>query len=49
MLGENLPMVGKLLGHRRHSTTTGYVHVADAHLVEETERIGSRIATLMNA
>ena len=48
MSGENLPLVGKLLGHRRHSTTAGYAHLADAHLVEAAERIGSRIAAIMN-
>ena len=49
MSGENLPLVGKLLGHRRHSTTAGYAHLADSHLVEAAERIGSRIAAMMNA
>ena len=49
MSGENLPLVGKLLGHRRHSTTAGYAHLADSHLVEAAERIGSRIAAMMKA
>ena len=35
MSGENLPQVGKLLGHRRHRTTTGYAHLADGHLMVE--------------
>ena len=26
MSGENLPLVGKLLGHRRHETTASYAH-----------------------
>ena len=34
MSGENLPLVGKLLGHRRHRTTASYAHLADGHLVE---------------
>ena len=34
MSGENLPFVGRLLGHRRHRTTPGYTHLADDHLVE---------------
>ncbi len=38
MAGENLPLVGKLLGHRRHRTTAGYAHLADAHLVEAAEK-----------
>ena len=40
MSGENLPLVGKLLGHRRHRTTAGYAHLADGHLVEAAERSG---------
>ena len=34
MSGENLPLVGKILGHKRHLTTAGYAHLADAHLVQ---------------
>ena len=45
MSGENLPLVGKLLGHRRHSTTAGYAHLADAHLVETAEKVGITIAS----
>ncbi|MCY4559447.1 MAG: site-specific integrase [Chloroflexi bacterium] len=48
MAGENLPLVGKLLGHRRHRTTAGYAHLADEHLVEAAERIGNHIAVAMN-
>lgn len=29
MAGENLPLLGKLLGHRKHRTTAGYAHVDD--------------------
>ena len=47
MSGENLPLVGRLLGHRRHRTTAGYAHVADAHLVEVAERVGTIIAESM--
>ena len=39
MAGENLPLVGKLLGHRRHRTTAGYAHLDDAHLVDATEKV----------
>ena len=48
MAGENLPLVGKLLGHRRHKTTAGYAHLADGHLVETAEKVGSLIACAMN-
>ena len=47
MAGENLPLVGKLLGHRRHRTTAGYAHLADAHLVEAAETVGALIAAAM--
>ena len=47
MSGENLPLVGKLLGHRRHETTAGYAHLADGHLVETAERVGTLIAEAM--
>ena len=40
MAGENLPLVGKLLGHKRHRTTADYAHLADTHLVEAAERVG---------
>ncbi len=48
MAGENLPLVGKLLGHRRRRTTAGYAHLADAHLVEAAEKVGAAIAAAMN-
>ena len=47
MAGENLPLVGKLLGHRRHRTTAGYAHLADGHLVEAAEHVGRIIAEAM--
>ena len=49
MSGENLPLVAKLLGHRRHETTAGYAHLADAHLVVAAEKIGIIIAEKMAA
>ena len=47
MSGENLPLVGRLLGHRRHRTMAGYAHLADAHLVEAVEAVGTCIAQAM--
>ncbi len=38
MSGENLPLVDRLLGHRRHRTTVRYAHVSDGHLVEAAWR-----------
>ena len=34
-------------GHRRHRTTAGYAHLADAHLVEAAEKVGTIIANAM--
>ncbi len=48
MAGENLPLVGKLLGHKRHRTTAGYAHLADEHLVEAAEKVGAIIAESMS-
>ena len=48
MSGESFPLVGKLLGHRRNRTTAGYAHLADKHLVETADRVGSIIAEAMN-
>ena len=47
MAGENLPLVDKLLGHRRHLTTAGHAHLADDHLVEVAERVGTMIPKAM--
>ena len=47
MAGENLPLVGKLLGHRRHWTTAVYAHLADDYLVEVAEAVGAFIARAM--
>lgn len=35
---ENLPLVDKALGSRRHGTTASYANSANAHLVEATEQ-----------
>lgn len=49
MAGENLPLVGKLLGHRRHRATRGYAHLADGHLFEAAEKVDTFIARAMTA
>ena len=41
---ENLPQVGKMLGHRSQRSTAGYAHLADSHLVETTERVSRLVA-----
>ena len=47
MSGEGLPLVGRLLGHRRHRTTAGYAHLSDRHLIEAAEHVGRIIAMAM--
>ena len=47
MSGGKLPLVGKLLGHRRHETTAGYAHLADGHLVEAAEKVEKIISEAM--
>ena len=47
MSRENLPLVGKLLGHRRHRTTAGYAHLSDMHLIETPETVVTIIAAAM--
>lgn len=47
MSGESIPLVGKLLGHRRHETTAGYTHLEDGHLIETAEKVGNTIAEAM--
>ena len=39
MHGESLHVAGRLLGHRRASTTNRYVHLDDAILSEAAERV----------
>ena len=48
MAGENLLLVGKLLGHRRHRTTAGYAHLDDAYLVEAAEKVANIIHRAMS-
>ena len=43
-LGESLPMIGKLLGHRRIETTMRYAHLARASVHEAAERVAITIA-----
>ena len=44
-LGEGLPLIGRLLGHRRIETTARYAHLARDSVRESTERIAASIAT----
>ncbi len=43
MNGESLHVAGRLLGHRRASTTNRYVHLDDATLSHAAERVAETI------
>ena len=43
MTGESLHVAGRLLGHRRASTTNRYVHLDDATLSQAAERVAAEI------
>ena len=43
-LGEPLPMIAKLLGHRRIESTARYAHVARGAVREAVERIADSLA-----
>ena len=44
-LGEGLPMIGRLVGHRRVETTARYAHLARDSVRQSAERIAISIAT----
>ena len=44
LLGEGLPMIGKLLGHSQVQTTARYAHLADDPVKTAANRISGRIA-----
>ena len=48
LVGENLPMIGKLLGHSQVQTTARYAHLADDPVKAAADRIASRIAGIMD-
>ena len=43
-LGESLPMIAKLLGHRQIATTVRYAHLARAAVHEAAERVADSLA-----
>ena len=43
-LGESLPMIGKLLGHRRVQTTARYAHLARDSVKVAAERVSDSLA-----
>ena len=49
MKGESLQIAGRLLGHRRASTTNRYVHLDDATLSRASERVAMTIDRKLRA
>lgn len=47
MPGENLPLVGKLIGRKRRRTRAGCAHLADGHSVLAAEQVGNIVAGAM--
>lgn len=47
MSRENLPMIGKLLGHARVASTARYAHLDDGHVLEAAEATGDLVERLM--
>ena len=46
LVGEGLPMIGKLLGHTQVQTTARYAHLANDPVKSAANRIASRIAEM---
>ena len=46
LVGEGLPMIGKLLGHNKVQTTARYAHLANDPIKAAANRIASRIAAV---
>ena len=46
LVGEGLPMIGKLLGHNKVQTTARYAHLANDPVKSAANRIASRIAEM---
>ena len=44
LVGEGLPMIGKLLGHTQVQTTARYAHLSNDPVKSAANRIASRIA-----
>jgi integrase len=47
-LGYSEPIIASLVGHRRHSTTSRYLHSADAVLLAAADRVARQTAELMD-
>lgn len=48
MTRENLPMIGKLLGHKNVKSTARYAHLDDAHMLDAAEEVGLLIEAALD-
>ena len=48
MKGESLHVAGRLLGHRRASSTNRYVHLDDTTLSQAAERVAVAIQRMLH-
>lgn len=48
MSGETLSMTGKLLGHKRQSSTEIYAHLDDGHLSRAAEKVSKKVMGLLD-
>jgi integrase len=48
MSGETLSMTGKLLGHKRQSSTEIYAHLDDGHLSRAAEKVAKKVMGLLD-
>ena len=46
-MSETMPVIGKLLGHRKPTTTQRHTHFDDADVLATAERIGAAIEDMM--
>jgi site-specific recombinase XerD len=46
-LGYSEPTIAALIGHKRHTVTSRYVHAADAVLLAAADAVAERTAQLM--
>jgi integrase len=44
---ETLPMIGRLLGHANHQSTTRYAHLDDGHLLDAAQQVGDAVERLL--